>query len=157
KPATPALWRKNMPADLDLPPVLIHNRDNNTLVLCATIALRLGRAGAEFLLSQLRRASLCAVESLPASVVSLGSRVIYRVDDAAPETSTLVLPGEMHRSCDGLSVLTPLGTALLGLRVGARMPFVSPEDVASEVMVVRVEGSNRESENSKAALDRRLD
>jgi hypothetical protein len=51
--------------------------------------------------------------------------------------------------------LTPLGTALLGLRVGARMVFQSSEGIESEVTVVRVEGSGHE--NSKSALDRRLD
>ena len=146
-----------MTRELKLPPVVIHSRDNNDLVLVATIASRLGRSGAEFLLSELRRASLCASEPLPANVVSLGSRVTYRVDGLTPKTSALVLPDEVHRRWRGLSVLTPLGTALLGLRVGARMAFHSPECVVCEVIVMRVEGSGHEGENSKAALDRRLD
>jgi regulator of nucleoside diphosphate kinase len=144
-----------MPANANLPAVVIHSRDKNALVLVAAIAERLGKPGAEFLMSELRRASLCAAESLPGNVVSLGSRVTYRVDGLPPTTSALVLPGEAPRS-DGLSVLTPLGTALLGLRVGARMVFQSRHSVESEVVVVRVE-RDHESENSKSALDRRLD
>jgi hypothetical protein len=147
----------NMPADVHLPPLVIHSRDNNTLVLWATIAARLRRPGAEFLLSELGRCSLCAVENLPVDAVSLGSRVTYRVDGAPQETRTLVLPDEVHRCRDGLSVLTPLGTAVLGLRAGACMPFDVPGGAASEVTVLRVERAWREHENSKSALDRRLD
>ena len=77
--------------------------------------------------------------------------------DLPPTTSTLVLPGQVHGRWSGLSVLTPLGTALLGLRVGTRMVFQIPEGIESEVMVLRVEGSGCESENSKSVLDRRLD
>ena len=145
-----------MSANANLPAVVIHSRDKNALVLVAAIAAQLGRPGAEFLMSELRRASLCAAESLPGNVVSLGSRVTYRVDGLPPTMSALVLPGEAPRSRHGLSVLTPLGTALLGLRVGARMVFQSRQSVESEVVVVRVE-RDHESENSKSALDRRLD
>jgi regulator of nucleoside diphosphate kinase len=145
-----------MSANANLPAVVIHSRDKNALVLVAANAARLGRPGAEFLMSELRRASLCAAESLPGNVVSLGSRVTYRLDGLPPITSALVLPGEAPRSRHGLSVLTPLGTALLGLRVGARMVFQSRQGVDSEVVVVRVE-RDHESENSKSALDRRLD
>ena len=128
-----------MSGHVNLPPVVIHSGDKNALVLCATLASRLGRPGAEFLMRELRRASLCAAESLPANVVSLGSRVTYRVDGLPSKTSVLVLPSEVHRGLPGLSVLTPLGTALLGLRVGARMVFQTPEGIESAVIVVRVE------------------
>ena len=146
-----------MSTNADLPPVVIHSRDKNALVLLATIASRLARPGADFLMSELRRATLCAVENLPMDVVSLGARVTYRVDHLPPTTSTLVLPGQVHGRWSGLSVLTPLGTALLGLRVGTRMVFQIAEGIESEVMVLRVEGSGCESENSKSVLDRRLD
>ena len=146
-----------MTAPADLPPVVIHSRDKNALVLCATIASRRGGPGAEFLMSELRRASLCAAESLPANVVSLGSRVTYLVDGLPPKTCTLMLPGEADQRSDALCVLTTLGTALLGLREGARMAIQSPEGIESEVIVMRVEGAGRVGENSKSALDRRLD
>ena len=54
-----------MPADCNLPPIVIHSRDNNDLVVFATVARRMGNPDAEFLLAELRRAQLCAVEALP--------------------------------------------------------------------------------------------
>ena len=75
-------------------------------MLCAAIASRLGNPRADFLLRELRRAGLCAVENLPIGVVALGSRVTYRVDGGMPEIGTLVLPSDLDRSTDNLSVLT---------------------------------------------------
>jgi hypothetical protein len=59
-----------MPADCNLPALVIHGRDNNDLVVFATIAHRLGNPDAEFLLAELRRAELCAGEALPDDVVA---------------------------------------------------------------------------------------
>ena len=146
-----------MPASLKLPPVIIHSFDNNDLVLCATIASRLGNHGAHFLLSELSRAELCSRKNLPVEVVCLGSRITYRVDGDVPKKCTLVLPFDVDQTPNSRSVLTPLGAALIGLRVGAHMPFLSSENVPSEVLVVGLDGPLREDENSKAALDRRLD
>lgn len=147
-----------MSSELNLPPITLHSKDNNDLATLATIASRSGRPGARFLLKELRRAALCAVGALPADVVSIGARVTYRLAEAAPTGAcTLVLPDEVDRFQDGLSVLTPLGTALLGLRVGDRMPARSADDRALEVRVVGVESSHAEGVNSKSALDRRLD
>src|SRR5688572_8748128 len=75
----------------------------------------------------------------------------------AAKTCTLMLLDEVDQRWRALSVLTPIGTALLGLREDAHMAFQSPEDSESEVKVVRVEGSGHAVENSKWALDRRLD
>jgi transcription elongation GreA/GreB family factor len=147
-----------MTNELSLPPITLHSKDHNDLAILATIALRSGRPGARFLLKELRRASLCAVDALPAHVVSISARVTYRLAEASPPvTCTLVLPDEVGRFPDGLSVLTPLGTALLGLHVGDRMPFRFGDGRASEVRVVGVECSRVGGVNSKSALDRRLD
>ena len=147
-----------MSIEPNLPPITLHSQDNNDLAVLATIASRSGRPGARFLLEELRRASLCAVDALPADVVSIGARVTYTLAEAAPPaTCTLVVPDEVGRFGDGLSILTPLGTALLGLRVGDRMPFQSADGRASEVTVVGVENSRVGGVNSKSALDRRLD
>ncbi len=147
-----------MPGDLKLPPVTIHSHDKNDLVILATMASRAGTPDAQFLLSELRRASLCAVEAVPANVVSIGTCVTYKLGKTSVlATGTLVFPSDVNRFHDGLSVLTPLGTALLGLRVGASMPFRSTDGSASKVEVVCIGSSRAEDINSKSALDRRLD
>ena len=73
-----------MSSELNLPPIALHSRDNNDLAILATIALRSGRPVAGFLLKELRWAALCAVDALPADVVSIGARVTYGLAEAAP-------------------------------------------------------------------------
>jgi len=57
-------------------------------------------------------------------IVTLNSWVMYAVDWDAPETRLLVHPEDYASSALHLSVLSPLGAALIGIRVGDRMPFV---------------------------------
>ena len=83
-----------------------------------------GDRHAGFLLSELKRATLCPPRALPGEVVSINSRVRYRLDDdPTVRGQRLVHPLDLGAAPDGLSVASPLGTALLGLRVGDRMPF----------------------------------
>jgi regulator of nucleoside diphosphate kinase len=57
-------------------------------------------------------------------VVSVNTRVIYRFDsEPGFRAHLLVRPLDLTGSGDELSAASPLGAALLGLRVGDRMPF----------------------------------
>lgn len=147
-----------------LPRIAIHSHDYNRLVVSAELARRLGSPHARFLLAELRRADLCRYEDLPSDVISMGSRVTYRLPTVAQAlTRTLVFDHEADRYPGRLSVATPEGTALLGLRVGDRMPFETLDGQASEVIVERVEPPSdrfrkkNSGGNSKEDLDRRLD
>jgi transcription elongation GreA/GreB family factor len=152
-----------------LPPIIVHSHDYNELVLAATLARRQGRPHARFLLAELRRASLCRFEEFPDGVVAIGSRVIYRLKGIeAALTGTLVFEQDVDRCPDGVSIASPVGTALLGLRVGDRMPFQWHAQ-ACELLIERVEHATMDSmdglpcrqgtaaTNSKEGLDRRLD
>jgi regulator of nucleoside diphosphate kinase len=152
-----------------LPPIIVHSHDYNELVLAATLARRQGRPHARFLLAELRRATLCRFEEFPDDVVSIGSRVTYRLKGMqAVLTDTLVFEHDAGRCPDGLPIASPVGTALLGLRVGDRMPFQC-DGQDSEVLVEQVahataggvqsvpRGQGTSATNAKEALDRRLD
>ena len=154
-----------------LPPITVHSRDYNQLVAAATLAHRLGRPHATFLLAELRRASLCRFEEFPDGVVSMGSRITYRLNGIAPSLAgTLVFEHDVDRCPGGLSIANPIGTALLGLRVGDRMPFEVCDGQESEVIVEGVQHPTAtiptasipapqaiSGTNSKESLDRRLD
>ena len=55
---------------------------------------------------------------LPADVVRMGSKVRYRTDDDDLKEVTLVYPALADISTRRISVLTPVGAALIGLRTG---------------------------------------
>jgi regulator of nucleoside diphosphate kinase len=99
------------------------------------------------LLRVLHRAILCSLDRLPDDVVTLDTFVTYRLADGGHvERRALVHPEDGMWSPAAVSVLTPLGLSLLGLRPGDRMPLVGsdgPMDTWVEVEDVgpRVSGA----------------
>ena len=61
---------------------------------------------------------MLADQQMPVDVVRMGSTVTYRPDNGDDREVTLVLPAEADISEGRISVLTPVGTALIGLRTG---------------------------------------
>jgi regulator of nucleoside diphosphate kinase len=76
---------------------------------------------------ELVRGDVVAPDHVPSSVVTMHSRVRVRdLDEDEEETYTLVYPDEANINEGKLSVLAPLGTALLGTRVGDVVEFDAP-------------------------------
>lgn len=83
------------------------------------MALAAGSASAaENLLIEMERARVVADAKLPADVVRMGSRVTYRTDKDDQIDVTLVYPRDADIAEGKISVLTPVGAALIGLRTG---------------------------------------
>jgi regulator of nucleoside diphosphate kinase len=61
-------------AQRELPPITLTTSDYNSLLFTAVLARRLGDPNAEFLISELTRASVCHPDHLPEDVVSTLSR-----------------------------------------------------------------------------------
>jgi regulator of nucleoside diphosphate kinase len=77
--------------------------------------------------AELVRGEVVASDHVPDHVVTMHSRVRVRdLDDDERETYTLVYPDEADINEGKLSVLAPLGTALLGTRVGDIIEFEAP-------------------------------
>jgi regulator of nucleoside diphosphate kinase len=105
-----------------LPVVNIPAPDHVRLTHLAVQAMQEGHPGAQPLLVELHRATICGV-SRP-DVVELNRTVAFRSDLGWPrECRLLVCPEDYRDPAVHLSVLSPLGVALLGLRVGARFPY----------------------------------
>lgn len=77
--------------------------------------------------SELDRAVVVAEEDLPPTVVTIGSRVLIRdVDTGHAGEYTLVFPGGANFQQGMISVLAPIGTALLGQRAGDVVDWAVP-------------------------------
>ena len=77
------------------------------------------REHVESLRRALNRAGVVRSDDIPADVVTLQSRVRVRdLDYAAAATYTLVLGAEEPTASTAVSVMSPIGTALLGRREG---------------------------------------
>ena len=85
------------------------------------------RSAAEMLEAELDRAHVVSQEGLPPDVVSMRSRVLY--EDADPgdrREAVLVYPEEADLGRSLISVLAPVGAALLGLRAGEAISWPVP-------------------------------
>ena len=73
----------------------------------------------EGLLDELARANIVEPQDMPPRVATMNSTVRFEIDSPEEEFClTLAYPRDMGQVQDGISVLTPIGTALLGLSVG---------------------------------------
>jgi regulator of nucleoside diphosphate kinase len=113
-----------------VPPIVIPAGDIGRLRRLALQALKADDPTARFLLSELDRATVYETTGIPDDVVRAGHWVGYRRDDgAAVITRVLAFPEECVNPDIHLSVMSPVGAALLGLRVGARMPYRDSDGV----------------------------
>jgi regulator of nucleoside diphosphate kinase len=68
---------------------------------------------------RVREARVVSPKDVPGNVVTMNSLVVLRsLDSGAPVTMRLAYPHEARRSPHSVSVSGPLGTAMLGKRVG---------------------------------------
>jgi regulator of nucleoside diphosphate kinase len=111
------------------PNIKITKRDMNRLesLLHDHAAIRSWKAVA-FLVGELDRATVVADEEIEPTVVTIGARVAFR-QDGRDETTvvTLALPGMRDLYPDAISILTPVGAALIGLSVGQSIAFAGPD------------------------------
>ena len=79
---------------------------------------------------ELERAVEVGPDDVPADVVTLSSTVrVTDLENGASMDYTIVMPGEANYEAGKISVLAPLGTALLGYRVGDEIEWEVPRGV----------------------------
>jgi regulator of nucleoside diphosphate kinase len=117
------------------PPIIISETDADRLYLLAERAA--DRAAA--LLEELERARVSPDRRVPADVVGMNSTVDF-VDEARgePRTVQLVYPADADIEAGKVSVLTPVGAALIGLREGQSIRWPDREGRARELRVLKV-------------------
>jgi regulator of nucleoside diphosphate kinase len=111
-----------------LPTIFIARPDHARLERLAAAALRGRHPVSRFLMSEVQRAIVSDTHDMPRGVACLNGWVTYRVDGSRhAESKILVCPDEFRSAQINLSVLSPVGAALLGMSVGDRMKFFSIE------------------------------
>jgi regulator of nucleoside diphosphate kinase len=93
----------------------------------------------EFLVRELMRATVVDEGAIPANVVTMGSRLEYSEEGRnSTQVATLSYPGEREFLDDAISVLTPVGAALLGLAAGQSICYAGPDGRPVTITVIRV-------------------
>lgn len=123
----------------NLPPIVMTETDFDFL---SNLTAARGGALSEvmsFLEQELARADIVPDDYLPADTVRLHSRVTFRDTLAHHErTVTLVYPREEDISERRISILTPIGAALIGLRSGQRITWSTWAGTCRSLEVLRV-------------------
>lgn len=100
------------------PRIVLSEDDHRTLIALALAGSGHSSDAADDLLYEIERARVVPTPKLGSSVVRMGSTVTYRPDNGPERTVTLVYPADADIAQGKVSVLTPVGTALIGLDVG---------------------------------------
>ena len=88
---------------------------------------------------ELDRAQMCAPEAMPHDVVSMNSQVRFRdLTTGEERVRTLVVPAQMTDSSSQLSVMAPVGAALLGLRTGSTIHWELPGGASTHLEVLEL-------------------
>jgi regulator of nucleoside diphosphate kinase len=78
--------------------------------------------------NELTRAQLVTPQQVPPDVITMNTTaVLADVDSSEEQTVTLVFPADADPLNDRISVLAPIGTAMLGYRVGDTFTWQVPD------------------------------
>lgn len=122
-----------------LPRIVISTRDYGRLENMARIHMESSHPVAELLLGELERATVCPPDAIGEDVVTMNARVTFRTAPGmVPRSAVVVYPEDYHPTGQHVSVMSPLGAAMLGLRAGERMPFTDLQGTRFSVKVDEV-------------------
>jgi regulator of nucleoside diphosphate kinase len=125
--------------NLRKPDIVVSHRDQDRLTTLATGAMSRFPEVAGELLSEMDRAEIMAPGAIPASVVQMGSWVVFSTDDGQTRRHKLVFPGDADIAAGKISILTPIGTALIGLSEGQSIGWRTRDGRWRRLTVVTVE------------------
>lgn len=94
---------------------------------------------ANYLLEELNRSFIVPDGTCAANVVRMGSRVVYREDSTARvRRVTLMYPHQANIEENRISILTPIGAALIGLSIAQTIEWPAPDGRTDEITVLAV-------------------
>jgi regulator of nucleoside diphosphate kinase len=124
-----------------IPDITLPASDHRRLERLALVGANQGDVDARFLLSEINRAEVVPDRAARLdSIVTMGSWVTFWINWGFPrETRQLVYPEDYTSERTQIPVMSPLGAALVGLKVGSEIPFFP----AGRTNVVRIESVSR--------------
>ena len=136
---------------MSLPQIVLTEQDSDRLTRLLDSLPYARREGVGALEDELARAEVVAAANLPRDVVTMNSRVVFADLETGKRSEVLlVYPHDVAKFKDGgaISVLAPVGSALLGLRVGQSIDWRMPSGKLKRLRVLEV-GGQPSSEGSR--------
>ena len=133
------------------PNIVVSEIDYERLMGLATNVSERLEEIAEELTAELDRAKVVPAKRLPQNVIRMGSTVEFRSNDGQERRVTLVYPGEADIEQGKISILTPIGTALIGLAPGQSMSWTARDGKQHQLNVLSVSDEAEATEATPAA------
>jgi len=96
-------------------------------------------AGVNELEEELARATVVAPREVPDNIVTMNSTVKFFVESTNKEFElTLVYPKDMDSSGKTISILAPVGSALLGLSIGDEIEWPKPGGGNLKIKIIQI-------------------
>lgn len=130
--ASPAIKRRK-------PAITLARSDSERLWRLAESCATRSPEVSEVLLSELERARVVDDHRIPVSVVRMGSTLRFTSDLGEDTRVTLVFPGEADIAAGKVSILTPIGAALIGLSAGQSIDWKARDGRIHRLTVESVE------------------
>lgn len=131
-----------MPSISELPPITLSAEDAERLWALSATGRRSVPHVADFLENELERAHIVPGAALPPDVVRMGSKVFFRNENTGHATAALlVYPGQESAEHQRVSVLSPVGAALIGLSPGQSISFETPLGRTRRLTVLAIDNS----------------
>lgn len=128
------------------PKIIISTLDAERLEMLLESLQHNAFPGKDALEAELSRADVVEPEDIPANVVTMNSTVRFRVESSKEEfTLTLVYPKDIDEGGSKISILAPVGGALLGLSQGDTIEWPKP---GGGLLHVRIEEVTYQPERS---------
>jgi regulator of nucleoside diphosphate kinase len=118
------------------PDVVLCPEDHRAI--CQELAVVRPADGPQLLAHEVGRARLVPRAKLPTDTVRLNSTVEFLDNDELEIEAVQVVLNDRGRPADAAPVTSPLGAALIGLRVGDTMHGVSRDEGARTITITRV-------------------
>lgn len=120
------------------PDVAVPQSDHARLLRLAETLARRNPDLATQLFQELERAEILP-DDTERSIVRMGSTLDYETGNGDTRSVTLVFPSDENISLGQVSVLTPVGVALLGLSAGSQMDWHTRDGRTQRLKVTRID------------------
>ncbi len=127
-----------MPANKARPQIIVSRLDAERLEKLIESLPQKALPGVNALETELQRAEIVEPTALPPTVVSMNSTVRFEISPTEEFELTLVYPKDVDASGSTISVLAPVGSALLGLSEGDTMEWPKPGGGMLRVRIKKV-------------------
>ena len=103
---------------MKLPSIIITQQDADRLEALLERLSEQSFPGKEQLEAELDRATIVSPRDVPGDIVTMNSQVLFRTGEGKEFSLKLVFPKDSDGSPENISILAPVGSALLGLKEG---------------------------------------